>query len=855
MKILLLKIFLILFPLVSLFGSAQQKEITGKIINSENGEALPYAKVYVTYVDGSKRSVSTDFDGFYSIPYDTVPDSLAVSLEGFEGKSFFIREDFHPEHHVTLQRKVAQNKNTKKAERTRERQIDEVVITKKKKKYKNPAFEIMEKVIERKPNNNPEKFDSYSYENYNRMEISISNFGKKMEKRKVVRDIKAIMETAKEVAGEDGKPLLPVFISENLSDYYYQKSPHQSTEIIKKTKIEGIGIEDGSMFTQLTSSTFVKYNFYNNNIRILGKDFVSPINDTYKLLYDYELVSKNHEIDGERYYLLNFKPKRESDLAFMGSMLINHGTYSLFRIDAEIMPTANINFIHSLKIQQEMMRLPEEDNWLPGKTRVFLETARPGKESVAVFLKYYSSIKDPVINQPINKEVFEKEIVVLENATTEDEAYWEQNRHSTMTAAEKKMYGMIKEVKNLPSLRTYLDVIEVLLNGYYKVGNISIGPYLYTLGYNDVEGLRLRAGFKTNQHFSKKWIFGGYLSYGFKDEKLKYGVHADYIISREPWIQAGVNYAHDLGQVAFQYEDFSVRMNNIFNAFTKNGKMSVRRPFWEDQYQAYFKMDVLNSLTQKITFKHATFDPLFDFAYHDPEQGIMNDYKTSELIAETVWRPGRRILQRANNTQLNLKDNIYNPLVTFRYHRGIKGVLDSDFDYNKFTLNVQQTVPMGILGRGEYSLTGGYIPGQLPYPLLENHLGNDFMFYNKYAFNMMRFFEFTSNRYASFQYIQNLEGLITNSLPLIKKLHWRNHVTFNYLIGSLDPKMMAGNSIGQNYFQGLQGKPYMEVGYGVSNIFRFLRVDFIHRLTHLNPLPDGRVPPKFGVTLSAHIKL
>src|SRR5690606_39301719 len=136
------------------------------------------------YADSSERSAATDFDGFYSIPYDTVPDSLVVSLEGFEGKSLFSREDFQPEHHVTLQRKVAQNKNTKKTERASERHIDEVVITKKKKKYKNPAFEIMEKVIERKPRNNPEKFDSYSYENYNSMEISISNFGKKLEKSK-----------------------------------------------------------------------------------------------------------------------------------------------------------------------------------------------------------------------------------------------------------------------------------------------------------------------------------------------------------------------------------------------------------------------------------------------------------------------------------------------------------------------------------------------------------------------------------------------------------------------------------------------------------------------------------------------
>lgn len=80
------------------------------------------------------------------------------------------------------------------------------------------------------------------------------------------------------------------------------------------------------------------------------------------------------------------------------------------------------------------------------------------------------------------------------------------------------MYSMIHEVKNLPSVSSYLDIIDLFLNGYYKLGKVGLGPFLYTVGYNDYEGLRLRLGFKTNPKFSDRWILGGYVSYGFKDQ-------------------------------------------------------------------------------------------------------------------------------------------------------------------------------------------------------------------------------------------------------------------------------------------------------------------------------------------------
>ena len=491
-------------------------------------------------------------------------------------------------------------------------------------------------------------------------------------------------------------------------------------------------------------------------------------------------------------------------------MLISHSNYSLYKIEAKISPSANLNFINNIKIEQELTELEDTEIFMPIKSRISVETAKLGKNGMGGLLKFYTSSKNIKINQNFDKNTFKHPLVMIPNASQNDEAYWETNRHEPLTTGEQKMYATIQEIKKLPSIKSYLDIIETIMNGYYKIGKIELGPILYTGGYNDIEGIRLRAGFRTTTAFSKKWVLGGYLGYGFKDNQFKYGGNVDYIISREPWIQAGVSASRDLDQVALQYGNSHIATRSLFDAFSKNGKISVRKPFWKNNYQAYFQMDILNSITQKFIFN------------------------------------------QNRNQQIKLADNIYYPTVTFRFTHGIKGLFSGDFEYNKLHLNIKQNIPMGILGRGQVSLTGGIIPNKVPYPLLENHLGNEFVFYNNDAFNMMSFFEFTSNKYASLQYTQNLEGLITNSIPLIKKLSWRNHITFNYLIGNLDDKF---NTVG--VLNSLNNKPYMELGYGISNIFRFLRVDFTHRLTHLNNTNVNFTtnPSRFNIKLSAQIKL
>jgi hypothetical protein len=127
----------------------------------------------------------------------------------------------------------------------------------------------------------------------------------------------------------------------------------------------------------------------------------------------------------------------------------------------------------------------------------------------------------------------------------------------------------------------------------------------------------------------------------------------------------------------------------------------------------------------------------------------------------------------------------------------------------------------------------------------------------------MNFGEFVSDSYASFQYQHNFEGFLLNRIPLMRRLKWRLVGSANVLFGGLSAKnralLLDDNTLPDGtesppvgYLE--RGKPYVEVGYGVGNIFRFFRIDFVHRLTYLDYDPNVKTR-KFGVLFSAHLDL
>ena len=97
-----------------------------------------------------------------------------------------------------------------------------------------------------------------------------------------------------------------------------------------------------------------------------------------------------------------------------------------------------------------------------------------------------------------------------------------------------------------------------------------------------------------------------------------------------------------------------------------------------------------------------------------------------------------------------------------------------------------------------------------------------------------------------------------NKIPLLNKLKWRLLATANVLYGALSQKNidiispidLEGNPLpGLNYLD--PHTPYVELGYGIENIFKIIRVDGVHRITYR----DNPMAQKFALKFSLQFKL
>ena len=58
---------------------------------------------------------------------------------------------------------------------------------------------------------------------------------------------------------------------------------------------------------------------------------------------------------------------------------------------------------------------------------------------------------------------------------------------------------MIDSIQNIPAFKRTMNIVFLLISGWQTVGPIEICPLPAIYSFNDVEGFRLRAGFRTNQ--------------------------------------------------------------------------------------------------------------------------------------------------------------------------------------------------------------------------------------------------------------------------------------------------------------------------------------------------------------------
>ncbi|MDB5262905.1 MAG: hypothetical protein JWQ14_2186, partial [Adhaeribacter sp.] len=629
--------------------------------------------------------------------------------------------------------------------------------------------------------------------------------------------------------------------------------PKKTKELIKASKITGIGIQDGSLVAQVVGNSYQDYNFYQNWVSVLQKDFISPIADGWKGSYEYELQDSLF-VDKSWCYKIKFEQKRALDLAFNGYLWIEEETFAIRKIDASISKSANINFVESIHLVQE--ELPTEaEAWMPVKTSIEMKIARLSETRPGILININTSAKNIKVNNPQKLKFFEEPIQLLQRANASSDAFWEANRHDTLSASDQRLYSVIDSIRSSPNMARLTKIATVLATGYFKVGKLNIGPYPYLYANNNIEGHRFQGGFKTNIDFSKKWELSGYAAYGTLDQRLKYGTNVRYIISRKHWSEVGFSRREDMQRVGFMSEKLA--SSPFLMGFSRFG--DLRSPILTKETSAYLQRDISRGVTQRITLANRVFQPQYNFAFYnewpDNQKIAVKNFTSTELSFLTRYA-NNEVKITNDNDRISLGNGQW-PVVSFKYTIGLKNFLRSTVDYQRVDAGITQSFVMGRLGNANYRLEAGKIFTPVPYPLLEVHLGNQTPFYYMQSFNLMNNFEFASDTYASLRYEQYFEGLLLNSLPLIKKLKWRLLATSNILYGSLSDqnlKLISPNGSDgtpQESFRTLRQGPYAEVGYGIENIFRVLRVDALHRLTYLN----NSSVKKFGLKVSFQFKL
>jgi hypothetical protein len=823
-----LRALVILWMVIPTSLFAQTVTIKGRITDSNTGDGIPFVNVIFK---GTTIGTTTDFDGMYTIKTSTPGDSLSVSYIGYHSRVKAVSKEPNQVINFQLEEEATA--------------LKEVVIY----AGENPAYEILRKVVRNKNHNDKRKLSAYEYDTYTKIEIDVDNISDKLREKKVMRKIAQVLDSVERIAGEDGKPILPMFISESVSKFYYRTNPQLKHEKILKTKISGVGVEDGTVITQVVGSSFQEYNFYQNWLNILGKDFVSPIADGWRLYYEYDLTDSVY-VGDDYCYRLDFFPRSPQDLAFSGTAWITKNDYALKQIDVTVGKQANLNFVDKIKIQQELQKV-EGGAWLPVKNRVMIDVGELSKTSAGMLAKFYTSNKNFQVNTPKETSFYKLPIITAEDARmNEEEEYWDELRHEPLTETEKNVYKMIDTLQNIPVVKTYIDIIKIAVDGYYRAGKVDIGPYVSLFSYNTIEEVRLQSGFRTNIKFSDKWILRGQLGYGFGDQKFKYLGSVERILSRDRWTVASFRYRRDLGRVGV--DDELLANNLVFLAAQRWG--NIRTGYYFDEARFNIQRELFKGFTQRLTFKHLTFDPTFDFGYVPTESPgeIFSSFKTSEVIVESRFARDELFIQN-DNERVSLGTSRW-PVITARFTRGFKDFMGSDFDYSKVRLSILKRVRSGPLGTGYVNLSGEYTIGTIPYPLLSPHIGNQTPFYTTAAFNLMDYSEFVSDRYAALQYQHHFEGFILNRIPLMKKLKWRLVGSANVIMGDMSEKNKAMIAQGEDYrpvgfFD--RNKPYVELGYGVENIFKFFRIDFVHRMSYIKDR-DAR---NFGVLCSFQFTL
>lgn len=822
-------ILLLLFTsLIGISGFSQHITITGRVTDVETEDGITLASIHVKGLDST---ISTDFDGYYKIELKGPAGSITASCVGFNK---VIQPLNRTSRHQVINFEL---------ERLDTGQIQMSVL----RKSEAAALTIVQKAIANKPIRNKKLLDSYGYEAYTKMEANLIDLTDRFKQRKIFAPFKFIFKNIDSTS--EVKPFLPFFLAETVSDFYHQKHPRASREIIKASKVSGI---DDLTVSQFLGSSSLRAELNSEYVVLLNRQFISPLSRYGPRVYVYYLID-SQVIDHYKCYRIRFSPKSLKLAKLEGEMWIVDSLYAVKRIRLKMQNPLKIAPIHSISLNEEFAAV-KGAVWMLQKERLTINGIKFAHTPELIIRKSTNFSRFVINEKRYNLDsIFhttEPDIVVNDSANLKGKSYWQRIRNRNGYAAhENRVYAMIDTLGTLKVTKRYINIVQTVATGYVDVGPVSIGNLYSFIGHNPIEGWRFKYGMRTNAKLTKYLRVGAYGAYGERDKKFRYGAEILGLIRQDPRISISASYRFDLTPTR-DYNSFYSNPD-FFTTYglrrVEDGHFIPIKLMEVREFRFKFQQEFKFGYSYAIGALYQRLQPQgnFNFSYHtaaenrEPGIDIISGTVTEfSLTQRFAWH--ERFI---NSNFLHYGFGSKFPIVSFQIVVGVKNILASQFSYQRFAVTVNDTRFMGLIGRLKYNVEVGKIYGVMPFIFLQVPNTSETYIGAWPRFNTLTKYQFAADRYVQVMAEHHLDGLIFDRIPGLKKLRfhevWGMHMwwgdmtsanrTANYASMSDNPM-----NTGLVKVQTANKTPFVEMNAGIENILNFFRIDAVWKMNYLD---------------------
>ena len=814
-----------LFFLALLFTSSVQAqfELTGQIIDAATKKPLPFASIST-----STSFTIADLDGAFLLNNTHENDSIEVSYVGYLSEKTIIQNQKHQLFKLTpLPEK-----------------LQEVAVG------KNPAIEIVKKVLQNKSRNNPEeKLKTFQFKGYNKMTITAnpdsingtldSIFVTKRGVRKFVKLDSTDFIFKKTISKRH------IYQTEKISEFQFDGSHFKET--VQATKMAGFK----KPIYELIGLKLQSFSIYNNQYDLLENTFNGPLGQ--KALSDYRFkILDTLTIQNRKVYLIFFSnKKRKKEHGLHGVLYIDTLNYAVAKAILRIKNIIDVSATH------EYQYFPEQKLWFPnarsfkivkgnndenikilggqiqfqGNDDIDYENPKEKATSDYVSLISKSVYYEPLFNQPLSISKPSLTIQIKKDAIKKDSLYWRQNRKDTLDFRGVQTYKLLDSIVAQRGIERKLNIGRRILNGYLPMSIFDL-DLRYLVKYNNYEGFRFGIGGITNEKFSEIFKLDGYAAYGLKDEKLKYKYGGSLRVGNTSNTWIGSSYTDDVREIASTSFAIDKRVFKIYDPRPIN----VSTFYSYKQIRGFIETKIIPKTESIWELSQTRVDPSFDYTFKYNNR-FYNQFTLTTFMVSLQWNPFSDFMLTPSG-RLEIEKKY--PQFTFQVIKSIPGLVGNDFNYTKFDLRIDYQKKYINGQKTSFYSEIGYGIGDIPlthlYNMSPNNLNNDRLlqritFSGKNSFETMFFNEFFSSRYAFFQIKHGFKRVtlfrkVKPSFVFVSRMGW----------GTMEhPEQHQG--IGYKTLE----KGYFESGIELNRIYKGIGLSGFYRYgpNQLNRLEDN----------------